>query len=65
MDNRSDRRSAKPKSCMVIEALKTIGSLRADPMMAREGVLPTTEAECTTASDLVAVELADCVPVGQ
>jgi hypothetical protein len=53
MDNRSDRRSAKPISCMVIEAFKTIGSLRADPMMARENA-PTNEAECTTASDLVA-----------
>jgi hypothetical protein len=38
---------------MVIEAFKTIGSLRADPMMAREGLLPTNEAECTTASDPV------------
>ncbi len=54
MDNRSDRRSTKPISCMAIEACLTIGSLRAAPMMAREGLFPTPEAECTNASDLVA-----------
>jgi hypothetical protein len=54
MDSRSDRRSVKPISCLVIEALLMIGSLRAAPMMAREGLFPTPEAECTNASDLVA-----------
>ena len=58
MDNRSDRRGAKPISCMAIEACPMIGSLRADPMMARGGFLPTAEAECMNASDLVASRVA-------